>query len=463
MSGRPAATALEGRERRRYPRIREASIAWRLSYEHRRRASRGTADLPRRGLPTMASRLAPFCVAIALALASTARAQTVRIGGRVVNAPPARTTQGFSQLGTACSVIRQCAVANPGPGDTAWDGTFLWQGNYFGNAVIEQIDPTTCAVVHSIPAPGFGGVGGLAWDGSTLWACDEQAGQIFRLDPTNGNVLSVIPAPGFGQLDPNSAGLAWDGQYLWHADYTTARIYKLDPANGNILADFPTPGPVPGGVGYHNGVVLVADAIDGHLYQLDANTGALLSSCVLPGTHPWGVEVASDGSTWNADGFTDTLYDIDTGFSVQPIVYCTAGTSTHGCTASIAANDNPSVTHANACNISIGNVEGQKFGIVFYGINQMTFTPTPWANGSTSFLCVKGPTQRTGTANSGGTLNTCGGALALDWNAYQTANPNALGNPWTVGHKVYVQAWYRDPPAPKTTNLSNAVQLTYIP
>jgi len=146
-----------------------------------------------------------------------------------------------------------------------------------------------------------------------------------------------------------------------------------------------------------------------------------------------------------------------------PISYCTAGTSTHGCLATISANHNPSVAHANPCNISITNVEGQKFGIVFYGINQTGFSPTPWAVGSSSFLCVKGPTQRTGTGSSGGTINLCDGVLALDWNAYQSAHPTAVGNPWSIGNHVFVQGWYRDPPAPKTTNLSNAVEMTYVP
>jgi hypothetical protein len=100
---------------------------------------------------------------------------------------------------------------------------------------------------------------------------------------------------------------------------------------------------------------------------------------------------------------------------------------------------------------------------VFYGINQTGFTPAPWAAGSTSFLCVKGPTQRTGSVNSGGTINLCNGVLTLNWNAYQSGNPTAVGNPWSAGNKVYVQGWYRDPPAPKTTNLSNALEMTYQP
>jgi hypothetical protein len=146
-----------------------------------------------------------------------------------------------------------------------------------------------------------------------------------------------------------------------------------------------------------------------------------------------------------------------------PTAYCTAGTSSNGCVPSISANANPSLTFAHACNLSIANMEGQKTGIVFYGVNQTGFTPHPWATGSNSYLCVKSPTQRTGVHNTGGTLNQCDGALVFDWNAYQLANPSALGNPFVVGQKIYAQGWYRDPLAAKTTNLSNALEMTCVP
>jgi hypothetical protein len=143
--------------------------------------------------------------------------------------------------------------------------------------------------------------------------------------------------------------------------------------------------------------------------------------------------------------------------------YCTAGTTTHGCNAAITADHNPSVSLANPCNVSVSAVEGQKSGIIFYGINNTGFVPGPWASGSTSLLCVKHPSQRTPIQNSGGTFGLCNGALALDWNAYQQAHPSALGNPWSVGSKVYVQAWFRDPLAAKGTNLSNAVEMIFHP
>jgi hypothetical protein len=143
-----------------------------------------------------------------------------------------------------------------------------------------------------------------------------------------------------------------------------------------------------------------------------------------------------------------------------PAVYCSAGTTTNMCFASISASHQPSVSFANACMIATVNVEGQKNGITFYGLASNI---TPWGPGSTSFLCVKPPTQRTGGQTSGGTNGLCDGMFVLDWNAYQIANPTALGNPWNVGSKAYLQSWFRDPPAVKTTNLSNAVEITYLP
>jgi hypothetical protein len=145
-----------------------------------------------------------------------------------------------------------------------------------------------------------------------------------------------------------------------------------------------------------------------------------------------------------------------------PTSYCTAGTSTNGCTPAMAASAQPSASQANPCALSASGVEGQKTGLFFYGIDNTGFTPSSWGLG-TSFLCVKAPTQRTTTQATGGTAGSCDGSLSLDWNAWQLANPTALGNPWLAGEKVYVQGWYRDPPAPKTTNLTDALEMTYVP
>jgi hypothetical protein len=235
-------------------------------------------------------------------------------------------------------------------------------------------------------------------------------------------------------------------------------------------------------------IVDVADpSIDQFWPATNPGSGVYLPSGTYPQEHgmAWGpgwpsgnssIQVVPLSSIPATPGiWTLTIYDwaaADSGFLMEwamegdsgpsaPAPYCTAGTSTSGCVPSIGANAQPSTTFSTACAIGVANLEGQKTGLIFYGISQVGFSPLPWSATSTSFLCVKNPTQRTPPQSSGGTAGACDGALALDWNAYQSANPAALGNPWTVGDKVYVQAWYRDPPAPKTTNLSNALELTY--
>jgi len=166
-----------------------------------------------------------------------------------------------------------------------------------------------------------------------------------------------------------------------------------------------------------------------------------------------------------ADGGTLASWDLcfDGAGGSAPTTFCTAGTSTNGCVPAISATAQPSATLASACVINVANVEGQKSGLVFYGINNTGFSPFAWSVGSSSFLCVKAPTQRMATQSSGGTNGACNGSLTQDWNAYQSGNPTALGNPFSTGGKVYAQAWYRDPPAPKTTNLSDGLELTMLP
>ena len=114
-------------------------------------------------------------------------------------------------------------------------------------------------------------------------------------------------------------------------------------------------------------------------------------------------------------------------------------------------------------NLTPGAINQMSFRMASGFVNQTGFTTHAWATGSNSFLCVKSLIQRTGIGNSNGTTGACNGALLFGWNAYQTSHPSALGNPFAVGQKVYAQCWYRDPPAPKTTNLTDAVELTCVP
>jgi hypothetical protein len=134
--------------------------------------------------------------------------------------------------------------------------------------------------------------------------------------------------------------------------------------------------------------------------------------------------------------------------------YCTAGTTTNGCNASISGTGIPSASSGSGYMIVVSNAEGAQSGILFYGINGPK--ADAWGAGS-SFLCVKSPLERTGVQSTNGTAGLCDGSMSLDWNTYIAANPLALGVPFSAGDIVWAQGWFRDPPAPKTTSLSNAL------
>jgi hypothetical protein len=141
-------------------------------------------------------------------------------------------------------------------------------------------------------------------------------------------------------------------------------------------------------------------------------------------------------------------------------VYCTAGTTTSGCVPAISGTGNASASAGAGFTISIAEVEGQKAGLLFYGVTGAK--SAPWGAG-TSYLCVKTPAQRMSKQDSGGTAGACDGVLSEDWNAYIAAHPNALGQPFAAGATVWAQGWFRDPPAPKSTNLSDALVFQLLP
>jgi hypothetical protein len=61
---------------------------------------------------------------------------------------------------------------------------------------------------------------------------------------------------------------------------------------------------------------------------------------------------------------------------------------------------------------------------------------------------------------SGGNSGQCDGAFALDFNTWMAANPAKAPPP---GGQVWMQSWFRDPPAPKSTSLSDALTFNVCP
>lgn len=137
--------------------------------------------------------------------------------------------------------------------------------------------------------------------------------------------------------------------------------------------------------------------------------------------------------------------------------YCTAGTTVHNCTPSIAGVGAPSSIAASGFDIVVSNLEGQRYGLIYYGFAQVA---VPWSPASSSYRCVAFPQQRTPIVDSGGTAGLCNGELRLDFNAWRAGNPGGLGNPFVAGQVFYAQGWFRDPGAPKQTNLSDGLRFT---
>jgi hypothetical protein len=328
---------------------------------------------------------------------------------------------------------------------------FSWLAQYdaAGNQIwIRQTDPSNTSVISAATPDGSGGVfvGGAtsgslaapnAGDGDIWLAHHDAAGNRLWIRQFGTNMsdgISVATPDGsggvfvsgwtFGSLVGAFAGVrdAWLAQYDGAGNQLWIRQF------GTTSSDYPA-GAAPDGSG---GVYL-------------------------------GGETYGDLGAPNAGGSDAWIARYDGVGPPQPTSYCTASTTANGCSASITANAQPSVTFTTPCVLSIASVEGQRQGLIFYGLDNTGFSPLPWSSGSSSFLCVKPPTQRTGPQSSGGAIASCSGTLSLDWNAFHAANPGALGGAITAGSRVYAQGWFRDPPAPKSTNLSNALELTVAP
>jgi len=177
---------------------------------------------------------------------------------------------------------------------------------------------------------------------------------------------------------------------------------------------------------------------------------ALGTGCYWFGGHPTG----PFSSYWLRLGSNGSCG----GCVATAVNYCTAGTTTNGCNAAMTLQSGiPSASNAAPAIVAATGVEGQKTGLIFFGIGQQA---TPWAPASSSFLCVKSPTLRTAVQATGGTVNACNGSMSIDINA-QLAAQTVF--PVIAGSVFDIQAWFRDPPAVKTTHLSNGLEIVLCP
>ncbi len=146
------------------------------------------------------------------------------------------------------------------------------------------------------------------------------------------------------------------------------------------------------------------------------------------------------------------------GCELTAVNYCTAATTTNGCNATMSAAGLPTASLTCPFSLVASSVEGGQSGIIFYGVTGPN--ASPWGTG---FLCVKAPLERTGVQAAGGTAGLCDGSLVLDFNLWMATHPLAIGQPIFAGEAFWSQAWFRDPPSPKTTNMSDGLSFTLVP
>lgn len=295
--------------------------------------------------------------------------------------------------------------------------------------------------------------GGLAFSpqGIAFAASEANGGvpQLFRLDTSNG-LATIVGSLGAGR---DISGLAFrdDGRLL-ALDSTSQSLLVLDASSAAVLSTAPvvtTLGSVcgmtaRGSLGYFTTASQSA-SVPGSSVLVRFDTYSLVQTVV--GALP----------TLSGEGLSGLAWRVDSATSA----YCTAGTSSSGCNASLSASGAASTSLPSGFTLLASNVEGQRSALFFYGM--LGRAALPWSSGSTAVLCARPPLQRTPAQSSAGSPFACDGALALDWNAFRAAHPSALGAPFVAGSVFDAQAWYRDPPSPKTTSLSNALEFVLEP
>ena len=115
-----------------------------------------------------------------------------------------------------------------GHAGTAFDGKHFFQ---IAQDRIDKIDPSTGAVVASIPAPGPGRDSGLTWAEGSLWVGQYRERKIHRIDPDTGKILRTIDSNRF------VTGVTWVDGELWHGTWEgdDSDLRRIDPETGEVL------------------------------------------------------------------------------------------------------------------------------------------------------------------------------------------------------------------------------------
>lgn len=163
----------------------------------------------------------------------------------------------------------------------------------------------------------------------------------------------------------------------------------------------------------------------------------------------WTVSTAQPGVTL---GLTVNVSDC-----TPPSNSCVGKANSAGCTVSLHASGQATLTGPDNLVIHAPAVINKRFGLMFWGQGTNS---TPWLGGT---LCVAPPLHRMGVHFSGGP-----GPAGTNCNGHidQFMSQNLMSNNgFQAGDVISVQLWYRDPGHPDGTGvaMSNALSFTVCP
>lgn len=186
----------------------------------------------------------------------------------------------------------------------------------------------------------------------------------------------------------------------------------------------------------------------------------LASSSINPGVNHIKLALA-DAGDWVLDS---NVFLEATSLNCQsfppPLTYCTAGTTSNGCSPAITSLGVPSASESHGFFVGASQVRNRKPGLLIYGLTGRD--ATPFYGG---VLCVHPPLKRTPITFAGGNAlpaDDCSGTFSLDMNAFASGLGGGHPDPALAlaGVVVDCQWWSRDP---TETCLSNALEYVIEP
>lgn len=368
---------------------------------------------------------------------------------------------------TLWSVARTCPVSGTCGAALSATGVFIDEA-FPGGQMLTKFDPATGALLYRSPLmPGFTDQNApFLWNDLVFFSRTQNSTAVdflFAFQDTGTALVQLWSTP-VRWTTSHEHGVGLDGSiYTFNP---AEQFVRLDPftgielANAGVLAPLGSPNLSPktaidalGRVYVSNGWAS-SPATSGRLWAFSADLTQNLFTLDFSRPNNGGPALGGAGTLVMAD-----LNGVHAWR--EPVTsYCTAGTSSAGCVATISASGVPDANAGSGFTLRASNVEGQRQGLIFYGLSgRVAFN---WGTTS-SFLCVKSPLQRTFPQSSGGAAGACNGQLATDWNQFSATYPGALGAPFAGGEVVQAQAWFRDPPNAKTTSLSDALEFVVQP